>query len=209
MIKNCLKIFSVLVLSLFIVGSAQAAMFLDFYVETTIPNPSTVIVNAGVITGTNIPVTHVYGVGTPAFPAGDDFALPAGTVLNFVATIGGTAATDYIKIVNGADTFMTGTFTDLPDAPYVNSPGYFRAFVGNFENAINSAVKDHFGLTGSETWEGQMALLFLGGFPNYALSGNIGMKSGDGPPGTPIPGSVLLLGSGLIALVGAGVRKRA
>jgi hypothetical protein len=201
MIKNFMKALGILTLALMLGGamtiSAQADMTLDFLIPNTPSGAGTIVLGGGTITGSGIPVVSVSGTGTP-FNA--DTILPlTNTFLNFQATIGGAVATDFITITSGAQTYMTGTFKDAPIV--VPSSGKFRAFIADFDDTKPvSDVQAYFGFAPNMQWEGFINLSY------NSLTGKA--LSGDVVNYTPIPGSLLLLGSGIIGLVGVGRRKK-
>lgn len=201
MIKNFMKALGMLTLALMIGGaltmSAQADMTLDFLIPNTPGGAGTILLGGGTITGSNIPVVSVSGTGTPLNT--DTTLALTDTFLNFQATLGGAAVTDFIAITSGAQTYMSGTFKDAPIV--VPSSGKFRAFIADFDDSKPvSDVQAYFGFAPDIQWAGFINLSF------NTLTGKA--LSGDVINTAPIPGSLILLGSGIIGLVGVGRRKK-
>jgi hypothetical protein len=200
MIKKLLKVIGILTLALMLGGaltvSAQAEMTLDFLIPNTPGGAGTILLGGGTITGSNIPVVSVSGFDTPL----KDITILAltNTFLNFQATLGGAAVTDYITITSGAQTYMTGSFKD---APFASPAGKFRAFIADFDDTKPASdVQAYFGFAPDMKWAGFINLSF-NSLTGKALSGDVINTA-------PIPGSLLLLGSGIIGLAVTGRRKK-
>lgn len=208
-------------------GGLQAAV-LDFSVISPTTGTISYAGGANPLVGTNISVDLVAGIDTP-LNTGVNVPL-SGALLNFTTgnlsgststswTFGGGASSSII-LTGGVDlngsgigtgdialgsTLFSGTFGTA--AVYTQS-GTFRIAGSSFTDTKNAALAAFFGLSGVPIWSGNFNISFdasgspPGGFTSTQLySGDIVNNP------VPEPGTMMLLGSGLIGLAGWGRKK--
>ncbi len=225
MIKRLLLILA-LVLALCVPASAG---YLDFGIDLTAgTNGGTIVYNpvgSGRVIGTNIEVDNVIGVGTPSNPGspltitgGDlDFASADGvgnptfdsttwtwTGPGSIMIHGGIAA---LGVANGS-LLMSGTFSNVQVHKVT---GGFLVSTSVFVDTKNDHLETYYGYAGSTPWIGEFNIGFLvdnNPIPPAAFA-STAITSGDilNHP-VPLPPSALLLGSGLLGLLGFGLRKK-
>jgi hypothetical protein len=208
--------------------AVQAEMMLDFLIDNNSYGTGTLTDSLGVATGTDIVVRSVSGWNTP-LGSGTTLTLtdltypnPSPvpsflTVLNFQVHYNalGTAG-DFISITkvdpsNTANVLETYLITAAPSkitsAGVVPPSGpdriFYAAFLDLKPTTPDNAVNTTFGLNDAKynfEWTGFLHVDFNKG-SRVSFSGEV--------MNTPIPGSLLLLGSGILGLVGIGIRKRA
>ena len=188
--------------------TAQAQDYtLDFVVG---PGQFTRTISAGnnFISGT-LPILEAYLLDPFFNQVGATVSLTPNTFVDFTVHLNTLVpATDTIKIYQGLTVFLEGTFTDVPTFSPITP--LFRAGLDNFTDTKFAPILEQFGYSdASIDCAGSIVLLFQQTGPN-----GFGVASGDigniipKPPGAPIPGSLLLLGSGLVGLAGIGMRKK-
>jgi hypothetical protein len=202
------KLFLVVLAMLMVFGlavSAQAGPSFDFLIF----GDGSVFQDGNTLYGSEITVFGFSASGTN----NDGFFTPEGLFLNFQADLG--QAGGYIGItynepvaalsaVADGDCYdkliMIGHFLDTPFAPQVTLPFNDQSvFSAVFKDCKpNCRFDEYFGIS-SEGWSGLINLTF------NVKTGAVG--SGD-VTNTPIPGSLVLLGSGLMGLVGIGIRRK-
>jgi hypothetical protein len=155
------------------------------------------------ITGIDIPVYAVIATGTPLNPGMIIFsdAGPSGyeVFLDFEATLGAAGGSITVSSPAFPTPFLVGTFLDNPYAPMV-TPEFMdiSIFAAPFVDTKGSAILLTFGIP-AEGWAGLI---------NLSFDTSTGIAASGDVINTPIPGSLVLLGSGLMGLVGIGVRRK-
>jgi len=208
--------------------SAQATATLDFNCSPATAGSISFGGPGTALVGTDIQVDSITGIGTP-LNDGVTLIITDG-VLNFNTGIftglgegeydfaaGGsitlTGTTDH-----GSGLLLSGTFVSSPSVPHVVIGTGGGTVVGNFTDEKNLDLITFFGLSPADGYA------FIGGKINLAFStasainpetatafSSQDVLSGDitniASP-IPIPPSMVLLGSGLLGLVGFGIRRK-
>ena len=176
--------------------NASAGMTIDFVVI----GGGTVTVTGNTITGSEIPVFALVATGTPLNPGTYFFSdLGYQVFLDFEATLGAAGGSITVASSMFTEPFLTGSFLDAPFAPMVSPPfSGVSGFLAPFRDTKGEALMDAFGVPG-EGWAGLINLTFNTS-TNIAASGDV--------INTPIPGSLLLMGSGVLGMLGIGVRRK-
>jgi hypothetical protein len=191
-----IAVFSMALLLLGMVVAANADVLLVYEVpgnSGTLGGTFTDVL--GVFSGTDIPVTEIYSTSSPNNSGGvldissGNFELNFNTFLNF------------ITIDNGTRTLLTGTFTGTPGISNVS--GQFSTFNGSFiDTKPDTIVAAYFGFAPGDNFTGSITL----DFTNTKL--RLNTLDGSVHNYAPIPGSLLLMGSGLLGLFGIGIRRK-
>jgi hypothetical protein len=149
----------------------------------------------GVFSGTDIPIVEIYSTESPNNSGGVlDVSLD-----NFKLNFNTSSGT--ITIDNGTRTLLTGTFTGTPGISNVS--GQFSTFNASFiDTKPDAYVAAYFGFETGVNFTGSLTL----DFDNSKL--RLNTLDGSVHNFAPIPGSLVLLGSGLLGLVGIGVRRK-
>lgn len=224
--KRFLSVLMIAALGVFLVAGSAMAMGLDFGVVFPTPSPPASISYAGgaaPLMGIEIEVDNVGGLDTP-LNNGVVLDLSNAT-LNFTTgantglwTWGGGAASS-IEIVGGVpalglgdDTvLMTGSFGSAFVARLSNN---LKLTGGNFIDIKDPTLLEFFGLPTVDPNGDPFS--YVGGF-NLSFNAeqntvgeaftSISVLSGDVPNEVPEPGTLLLIGTGLLGLAGLGRRK--
>ncbi len=197
--------------------TARAA-YLDFVAAPEVGHASSVVLDSStqVLTGTDISLTTLFGIGTPNVP-GTFFPL-ADARLDFTtaASTGSDAGGDLFFGPGGSVTItitsapggvpsgvaFTGDFVGTTELQK-ESGGVFRILAGGFSGTVSSALAGFFGLAVDPTSTGVLSLnLGASGSSFTFLSGDISVD----PNPVPEPSSLGLIGVGLV--VGLFLRRR-
>jgi hypothetical protein len=240
-LKKILVIFAVLFFAM--AAAVQAQPSLDFIL---VPSAGSVSFNGGAtpLIGSNITVSSVIGVDTPAFP-GQNIQLDIENgILNFATGaftnfVSGPPVTEYLFSPTGGNLYITGSIPDIgandPNTSLVSSANNLLGtpsvplvvVTGNGNTGTVSMslidikgclLANYFGYDPQNPFTGTLSLIFQA--PSGSLNGGAFQSSSIGsgnlinipetpfPPGAPIPGSLLLLGSGIITMLGIGIRRK-
>ena len=162
-------------------------------------NGGSVSVVGGVITGSNIPVYSVTGFST-GLPDGSTLIFPTDTILDFTATLGSAGGSIIINS-KSLGSLMTGNFIIFDGTGPTVSPqaGDVSIFDASFQDTKGSFVLAFFGLSSNLNWNGAINLSFIDDLKGHnTRSGDVNNVGN----GVPIPGSLLLFGSGIFGLAG-------
>ena len=200
---------------------AQAAPILDFGIIA--PTSGTISYAGGTspLVGSEISVDNVVGLGTPLnagiaqacadcflnFTTGN-FISSDPTTLTFGAggSISLTGAIPSLSIDPGT-TLLNGFFSTNP---IVMSLGEFKLAGGGFADTKNQTLTNFFGLPNGSFTGGLHVSFQAPGIPPSEFDSTVVLSGGvaNSPvPGTPEPGTLLLIGSGLVG-IGVGARRR-
>ena len=200
------------------VQPANAIGILDFGIESPTAGSIAYLVNGGPLVGTNIEVDNVGGIGT-AFHDGGVPLVITGGLLNF--TTGNLTDTTVDRWNFGGGTSSSIVLTGgIPALGIADGTILFQGSFGaatvitfgetfgiagsSFTDSKNLTLADYFGFDLTlPGWAGNFNISFnADGLPPLTFSSDT-VLSGD-IPNTPVPepASLLLLGSGLIAIVG-------
>jgi hypothetical protein len=229
LVSRVLVIPAVSVLGLLLVaGPAAAVPTLDFAINA--PNTGSIWYEmtgggGGTLIGSSIAVSSVVGglgtAGTATPINGGVVTGCAGCLLNFTTgNITGSSSSQWL-FGSGGTIVLTGAvpaagagpilFTGTWENASVTSfGGIFKIAGGIFSSSVNNELANYFGLPGGSGWDGALNLSFLAygspgsTFSSYALGSGDAMVSTDRPPvAVPEPMSLLLVGAGLAATLGA------
>jgi hypothetical protein len=177
--------------------SAQASFLLVYELPGNSGNLGGTFTQSGTtFIGTDIPIEEVYSInsslndGVVLHIAADDFKM------NF------NTSTGDITIANATRTLLTGTFTGTPTVTPPNNIN-ISTFNATFDDSKpDQTIADFYGFEPGVKWQGSITLDFLA---NIATSNTL---DGSVHNFAPIPGSLLLLGSGLLGIFGIGIRRK-
>ena len=200
------------VLTLAAPALVSAAWIIDFGINT--PTTGSISYAGGntPLVGSNIQVDNYIGLDTP-LNNGVGFNLPNG-ILNFTtgALIGSTPYTwDFgsggsISILNGSTTLLSGSFNS---ASVAKTGELFRVAFSSFTDFKNAELAAFYGLGeyANLPWDGSFNISFaaVGTPPGGFLSSTV--LSGDVMNTVPEPGTLVLLGSGLVGIAAWGRKK--
>lgn len=212
-------------------GSAAAMPFLDFGIFTPTSGSVSYATAGGALVGSGIQVDNIVGLGTSS---NSGVAVTCvNCFLNFTtgAFVGSSSTAPWqfgpggsLSIVGGVDfngdsvldiplgtTLMSGTFLGNPK---VLGDGGVKVATGGYQDLKDSALLSFFGLPTNEGYHGAFNLQFWASGSSPGTFASSQVRSGDfinAPLSTPIPepGTMLLLGSGLLAAGVAARRARA
>jgi hypothetical protein len=158
-----------------------------------------------------------------------------GALDSFTPASGGSPAT-YAFSFDSGFLNITGSVLGGPaNAPLLNSDTFTSNSTVTVKTVLNnignlsmdfidvkcpSSLAEYFGYDNESEYVGNLILAFtfesaldpltLSAFQSFEVSsGNLTNQLIPFPPGAPIPGSVLLLGSGILAMLGVGARRKA
>jgi hypothetical protein len=190
-----------------------------------------------ILVGNSIPVLSVTGINTPNND-GVTLPIDGG-LLNFLTgALDSFTTGTYVFSFDSGFLNITGSVLGGPaNAPLVNSttltgPPNPTVTVQTVLNNIGNlrmdfidvkcpaSLAEFFGYDNESEYVGNLILAFtfesaldpntLSAFQSFQVSsGNLTNQLIPFPPGAPIPGSVLLLGSGILAMLGVGARRKA
>ena len=198
------KILLILTLIMALCVPAQAAI-LDFIIQ---PPTAGIISYAGddsPLLGSLIEVDGVVGLDTPLH--NNTFLPLSNTFLNFTTGNFDSAGTNNWVFQGGGSITVTGllagTFTS---AEVVTTGDSFKVVIAGFTDTKTGEILSYYGV-GSSGWIGGLNLSFAaaGDPPGAFASTNI--FSGN-VVNTPLPPTLLLLGTGLLGIVGLGFRRK-
>jgi hypothetical protein len=197
--------------------SARAA-YLDFVAAPTAGHANAVALDGAtqVLTGTDISLTTLFGIGTPNLPgvflpladARLDFATAAPTGSDAAGDLlfgpGGSVTITIASAAGGLPTGVafTGEFVGTTEL-LKESDGVFRILAGGFSGTVSSALASYFGLAADATSAGALSMnLGVSGTTFTFLSGDVSVD----PNPVPEPSSLGLIAVGLA--VGLFLRRR-
>ncbi|MFI5330512.1 MAG: hypothetical protein ACHQ2F_05670 [Desulfobaccales bacterium] len=195
---------------------AYAATTIDFNISA--PNSGSISFAGGTaaLIGLDIPVASVKLTGGSSIPFTDNVLLNF-TTGNFVTAVGndwvfGGGGTISIADATPATpvTYLIGTFNSAEVAA-VGGP--FQVVLSGFTDNKTQDLFAFMGLTGLDLpttgWDGYMNLSFFGtGTPGSAIASTTILSGDVVNTQVPVSPSALLLGTGLLALVGIGWRRK-
>jgi hypothetical protein len=203
-------------LGLFAPTSARAA-YVDFVAAPAAGHASSVVLDSStqVLTGTDISLTTLFGIGTPNspgvfFPLADarlDFATTPSTGSDAAGDLffgpGGTVTITITSAAGGVPTGVafTGQFAGTTELQK-ESDGIFRILAGGFSGTVSSALAAFFGLAAEPSTGALSMNLATSGTSFTFLSGDVSVD----PNPVPEPSSLGLIAVGLA--VGLFLRRR-
>jgi hypothetical protein len=177
--------------------SAQAHVILDFEIPANsgfLGGSFTFDTATNTYSGSNITVAEVYGILTP-LNTGSSLFIGDDAVLNFAFS----ATDNFITISSksGGLNYLEGTF--IPGTLEIFNNRTFQAEY--IDTKPNTDVADYFGYSTAFQFSGFMTMDFIAFLDTgNTLDGSI--------HNAPIPGSLVLLGSGILGIFGIGLRRK-
>jgi hypothetical protein len=221
--RKVLILVTALMMVMMMALSAQAEALLDF--DMSPPTAGTISYGGGasVLSGHNISVDTVTGINTPLHN-GVTLTIVGGEMFFETGPFVGLGTGEYeFSIGNGflnifgaipgiglANTQLLSGFPLIgPSDPHVAITPAGGTVLFNFADEKNIDLLAYYGLTSSVSGSLNLSFAVTGGInPNVATAFTSStILSGD-VVNTPIPGSLLLLGSGIMGVVGIGIRRK-
>jgi hypothetical protein len=200
--------------------SAQAVPTIDFDMSPS--TPGTIVFNGTTLVGTDIQVDSVTGLDTNAND-GVTFPITNGLLSfkldNFVGLGDGEYEFGFsgnITITGGVNggaadiVLLQSTSLAGPSTPHVAITSSGGTVLFNFFDIKDSDLLSLFGTTGN-FWKGNINLSFAvedGINPDEVTKFTSSFIGSGDVINTPIPGSLLLLGTGLLGIFGIGIRRK-
>lgn len=219
--------FLALLVAIAVASPGFATPQLDFDVTPGGPGSISYAGGANPLVGTGIRPTTITGLGTPANNGmvlgcvSCSLSFTTGNLVSTTSTswtFGGGGSLSLVGGTSGGLVLPAGTLLVRDDFTSATvsalGSGTFKVAIADFKDQKNERLAAFFGLPGgfgpgAPLWDGSFNISFnAAGSPPGGFS-STSILSGDIVNSIPEPTSMLLLGSGLVGLVAAGLKKRA